>query len=55
MIQKDKKQFDDKRFIVKQQLNQGVAKTRNELLKIAKGDYIVWIDADDFISETTPS
>lgn len=45
--------FDDKRFIVKQQLNQGVAKTRNELLKIAKGDYIVWIDADDFISETT--
>lgn len=44
--------FDDMRFIIKQQLNQGVAETRNELLKIAKGDYIVWIDADDFISDT---
>lgn len=42
---------NDERFIIKKQLNQGVAKTRNELLKIAKGDYIVWIDADDFVSE----
>lgn len=41
----------DKRFIVKQQLNQGIAKTRNELLKIAHGEYIVWVDADDSIKE----
>lgn len=43
--------LDDKRFIIKKQLNQGVAKTRNELLKIAKGEYIVWVDADDLIKE----
>lgn len=42
---------DNKRFIIKKQLNQGVSKTRNELLKIAKGEYIVWIDADDLIKE----
>lgn len=44
--------INDKRFIVEKQLNQGVANTRNNLLKMAKGDYIVWIDADDFVSET---
>lgn len=42
---------NDIRFILIKQKNQGVSRTRNKLLQYAKGDYIVWIDSDDFISD----
>lgn len=39
----------DSRFIVMHQENKGQASARNKALDIAKGDYIVFIDSDDFI------
>ena len=41
----------DNRIIVIHKENGGVSSARNVALKIAKGDYIVWIDSDDFISK----
>ena len=34
-----------------EQANKGVAKTRNEAMQIAKGEYIAFIDNDDYIEE----
>jgi glycosyltransferase involved in cell wall biosynthesis len=41
----------DNRIIYVNQLNQGVAMARNLGLKMAKGDYIGFVDADDFLEE----
>lgn len=40
----------DQRFKVYTKQNGGLSDTRNYGLKIAKGDYILWIDADDYLS-----
>lgn len=40
----------DKRFICIHQNNQGVSAARNTGLKSAKGDFIVFIDSDDYVS-----
>lgn len=40
---------EDKRFIIKEQSNQGVASARNTGLEIASGKYIMFLDSDDFI------
>ena len=40
---------NDSRIILIDKQNEGVAKTRNEGLKIATGDYIGFVDHDDFI------
>lgn len=39
----------DQRFKIFNQSNQGVSTARNRGIKLAKGKYIVFIDADDFI------
>lgn len=39
----------DNRIVIKSQSNQGVASARNACLKDANGDYILYIDADDWI------
>ena len=39
----------DERIKIIEQENQGLSVSRNNALKIAQGDYIVFIDADDFI------
>lgn len=39
----------DNRIVIKSQSNQGVASARNACLKEANGDYILYIDADDWI------
>lgn len=44
-------QSNDNRIIVIQKKNGGVSESRNEALKISKGDYVVFIDADDFVGE----
>lgn len=39
----------DNRIVIKSQSNQGVASARNACLKEANGDYILYVDADDWI------
>ena len=43
------KKVDDERFIIIDQKNQGVAVARNNGLKRAKGEYITFVDSDDYI------
>lgn len=38
-------------YRVSSQNNQGISVTRNNLLKLAQGDYIIWIDPDDYIEQ----
>lgn len=37
------------RFIIISQSNKGVSDTRNKLLEMSNGEYIVWVDSDDFV------
>lgn len=41
----------DKRIKVIEQENMGVAKTRNKGISLAKGDYVAFVDNDDYIDE----
>lgn len=41
----------DKRIKVIHQTNQGIATVCNAGIKLAKGDYLFWIDSDDYIKE----
>lgn len=43
------KEYKDKRIVVIDKKNEGVAKTRNLGIKKATGDYIMFIDNDDYI------
>ena len=43
--------FDDSRITVINQSNQGPGTSRNNALKIACGDYIMFLDADDWFSD----
>ena len=43
----------DERIIVLSQENQGPGKTRNKGLKIASGEYILFVDSDDYIPDYT--
>ena len=45
----DDYQAKDNRFVVFHQENMGQASARNKALDVAKGDYISFIDSDDFI------
>ncbi|MDO5379978.1 MAG: glycosyltransferase family 2 protein [Acidaminococcaceae bacterium] len=40
---------NDTRFTVISQRNKGISDTRNKLLEMSKGEYIVWVDSDDFV------
>lgn len=42
---------NDSRFVFIHQENRGVSATRNKLLKMAVGEYVVWIDSDDWVSD----
>lgn len=41
--------YQDSRIKIKTQKNSGQANTRNNGLKIAKGEYIIFIDSDDYV------
>ena len=43
----------DRRIEIYRQNNCGVAKTRNRLLSLAKGDFILFVDSDDWIEYNT--
>ena len=45
----DKYALKDKRIIIITQKNQGLSCSRNNALKIAKGEYIVFVDSDDYL------
>lgn len=42
----------DSRVIVWHQNNSGVSNARNKGIELAKGDYIVFVDADDYVEQT---
>lgn len=44
-------QFDDERIRVIDQLNQGPGASRNNALKIASGDYVMFLDGDDYFCQ----
>ena len=46
-----KKYLRDNIKLISNKRNLGVSKSRNRALKIAKGDYIVFLDADDCLSK----
>lgn len=43
----------DKRFVIKHQENMGMVRSSMEGLKLATGDYIVYVDFDDYIDPDT--
>ena len=50
-IVKLKEKYNDKIIVIKNEKNSGAAYSRNQALKIAKGDYIGFVDPDDYIDE----
>ena len=50
ILEEYKKKYEDKIELVNQ-TNIGVAKTRNKAIKLAKGQYIMFIDNDDYIDK----
>lgn len=47
----DKFVQQDKRFKVFHQKNRGVGAARNKGLQLAQGEYIAWVDPDDYVSD----
>lgn len=54
VLKKIIEQYPDRKdqiTILEHSQNKGIGATRNSLLKAATGDYLMWVDSDDFISE----
>lgn len=43
--------YADERFVIKRRENKGVSSTRQELLDISSGEYIMFIDSDDYLPD----
>lgn len=46
-----KEKYPEKNIVIVDQKNQGIAGSRNNALKIAKGDYMMYLDQDDHIPQ----
>lgn len=46
-----KYQDNDDRIVVFHQENRGISYTRNKLLEIARGEWVIFIDADDYVKD----
>ena len=42
---------NDKRIVLRSRENKGLSATRNDALDIANGEYVIFIDSDDFLAE----
>lgn len=54
ILKKIIEQYPDRKnqiTILDHSVNKGIGTTRNSLLNAATGDYLMWVDSDDFISE----
>lgn len=49
------KKFDDKRIIIIDKSNGGVSSARNSGLSMARGEYITFVDSDDFLPQDAMS
>ena len=47
----DKLKFKNSNIVSVNRENKGICETRNELLNIATGEYVMFVDADDWIDE----
>jgi len=52
-VSKDYPQREDKIVIVKHSVNEGVAIARNTAINNATGDFLYWVDPDDYIEKNT--
>ena len=43
--------YEDKRISIFEEPHQGCWKTKNKAIKFAKGDFVIFLDSDDFISK----
>ncbi|MDY4079527.1 MAG: glycosyltransferase [Clostridium sp.] len=48
----DKYAKNDSRIVVIHKKNEGVSKARNEGIKVAKGNYIMFVDSDDYLENS---
>ncbi|MEG2786972.1 MAG: glycosyltransferase [Romboutsia sp.] len=46
------KGYNDKRIVYYKQENKGIGETRNKGINIAKGEYLAFVDSDDYIKNT---
>lgn len=47
----DSYRMNDSRFVVCHQLNEGVSSARNFALDVARGDWLIFLDADDMLAD----
>lgn len=50
ILQQNERMYPDKIRVIHHSKNQGLGETRNTAIKVARGDYIGFVDSDDFVA-----